>query len=740
MEHDGFPADAKRQRVEQGAVHSKEDFIVRALTSIQADLGVVKSKIGVLEHKMDTMHSMVTHEEAPQPHHTARLRAMMKQQVPSWEHAAPHFHAFCEAIAVPPTSPQAGESKSGGGCDTGDNEFDGHVAAVLQRDNMAILRSTILSDMGIRLPSTVTDATATATATATSIAAMEVKCILPVLLEWITSLPPQNVCIQRQYLPRGAAPGSVWVSDAVDDDHVFVFRAVAAYALAAIRFWWAQPHCKGVIVTGSPGIGKTWMGNYLLWWFLQQTEQTTVVYRSGKAQEVVLYDPSRDPDNMRLFHHVDPSLPLKSSKQAHQPHVILSDMYGKRAHKYIPSGRHGFEIVISSPNREEFHDFGTSDGRFVWIPELSTAEASHALRCMLRQPASLHHRHMADLLGVFGGRPRPILQALRAATTNGGTSTVGNEHKEAAPTSYLELAKRDDEWIADVRNELKLRAILHHGNILALQHSLAARTSSSDRAWSHKLVGYTPAYGLQRATVRWATRWVAWTTTQYIMASSREQLQETLASVTNLAGVHGSLFGTVFEMAVHTVLQSERQRCPLRRLLPSASPRNVAELMTHWPTRDWREWHVDVPSAAIDGDALLRHTCAYLVPAVSNFPVVDGFLCLDAAHLEAFLGISDGGNGSSVVGVQITHAKQHAPSFDKFVNFAVRHCMTAAGKCVLTDLLFIVPAAQYEAYRYQPIAMPTDAAALARVPAAVLDALRALRQWVLRVSFHKTTE
>ena len=111
------------------------------------------------------------------------------------------------------------------------------------------------------------------------------------------------------------------------------------------------------------------------------------------------------------------------------------------------------------------------------------------------------------------------------------------------------------------------------------------------------------------------------------MTCSREKVLEALASVTGITGTHGRLFGAVFKMAVHTLLQGNQVMCPFRQLDPGTRRRRgrgknsgkrgqkaatVTDRKTRWPTSSWGQWHVDTSSVAMRGDDLRRYTCTYI--------------------------------------------------------------------------------------------------------------------------------
>jgi len=244
---------------------------------------------------------------------------------------------------------------------------------------------------------------------------------------------------------------------------------------------------SGVIITGNPGIGKTFMLWYILW-NLAHTLKATVVLQLGKEKLICLFQPNKPP----LVVESDmPAFPELDSRET----IFLYDPYPGVEPRFTPA----FTIVASSPNDKNFKEFFKRSTKKLYMPTWDWDELQQCNKELWRiSDAALEKNFL-----MFGGIPRHILSAeeyaseleiaIRQANIYATIDSIGN--LEAAPQESHKILQYEvtDDFKVDyvrfatsyVRDELcsqwsRKRAFEMEKLYLQLENSAAHRKFLGD--------------------------------------------------------------------------------------------------------------------------------------------------------------------------------------------------------------------------------------------------------------------
>ena len=168
-------------------------------------------------------------------------------------------------------------------------------------------------------------------------------------LRELLQLQPQWIPLQHEDMPLS-------LMDPVrnGEGHHVIFRAVHP-CLLTLMCRYFRNHERGVVLTGSPGVGKSWFGNLVVWKFIslatavpsQWRESSgppqqgkAVIYRSGCHHKTLIFMFNDDGTQRHMqLYGVGAKIPRKVRKG--YDCVVIVDLYGRVGNWYQPSGRDG---------------------------------------------------------------------------------------------------------------------------------------------------------------------------------------------------------------------------------------------------------------------------------------------------------------------------------------------------------------------------------------------------------------
>jgi hypothetical protein len=202
---------------------------------------------------------------------------------------------------------------------------------------------------------------------------------------------------------------------------------------------------QGMIVTGNPGIGKSYFLFYCLFRFIKMGK--TVVFESSQQKVSWLYRPNEatlcleDAPNEEVFLE---QLRSKSS-------IYLFD-----ANQKPPRSVNAFTIIASSPQTETYKEFFKTEGvNKLYMPEWSRSEIENM------PSSSLTSEKKSEMYEKYGGIPRYIknddkwgrilLEKIGACDATDVIKTAGNLENYRESHMILQYVVNDEYQVESVR-------------------------------------------------------------------------------------------------------------------------------------------------------------------------------------------------------------------------------------------------------------------------------------------------
>jgi len=261
---------------------------------------------------------------------------------------------------------------------------------------------------------------------------------------------------------------------------------------------------EGAIITGNPGIGKSWFLSYCLFNLAQ--EKRTVFFESVARDKAWLFTPDT------LVEEFNPLRDEFPPETADPRTIYLFDPATKTRRQ--PRNVKAFTIVASSPNPNNYHDLSnrTNNAKF-YMPCWNWEEVSSTLNFL----PQLDRNTVKDRFDKYGGKPRYIFTI---------KDTWHTALEDAIATTDIE--------------DLKQSA----GNLEAV------------RSASHKILKYDVDISTeyQEHQVSYASEYIADRMSHKLLTNMESQTLDFLRISADLPLI-ASVRGTLFERYVHNVLQ-----------------------------------------------------------------------------------------------------------------------------------------------------------------------------------------
>jgi len=278
---------------------------------------------------------------------------------------------------------------------------------------------------------------------------------------------------------------------------------------------------RGVVITGNPGIGKSWLLSYCL-------------YRFAKEKKIVFFESVRT-DERWLFKPDGTVTQIEGTRwppETRDPKTyFLFDPYGGLAPRE-PRRVGAFTIVASSPDKRNFKEFAKQTGsQKFYMPCWTWSEIEKVIPYLRCDRETARKRYE-----MFGGILRYI---------------VGN-----------------DQWKVELDNAIKSTTFLE------LQRSVGGAEMLS--SVSHKILQYQVDDSYRSTNVRFASKYIAEQVTQRLAETERSGLLHFLYLSRNepvLAVIRGCFFETI----AHSIL-CKGGKFPVRHL--STGNEEIIELPT----------------------------------------------------------------------------------------------------------------------------------------------------------------
>jgi len=385
-------------------------------------------------------------------------------------------------------------------------------------------------------------------------------------------------------LPKGCT----WMTE--DAEHMFVrpcWRKLFGILseLRASKTSFIKGQRRGVIVTGNPGIGKSWFLNYVLYRVARDEPSSSVVFESVGDGLLWVFSP----DGSVRRHHWEDRRDITELENVNN--LYLFDPAGLTGVSREPQPCKAFTVVTSSPDKTHYNEFHKHGAKKRYMDLWSLAQLRVCASFVGISPSATEKRFLRH-----GGVARSVITA-----------------------DSSEVDKALDSALTTVDFDAVVRSV-------GLDDAVKAAT--------HKIVAYTVLDKDACATVRvdFASAYIARAFFSRYYKAKRSDLLTFLKSAEGTSAVSG-VCGTLFEHLVHRTLVNGGT-FKLRRLDGDADP-----------IVDVRVAPLDSTTVrGISGLSAFRAVAGkpmYVQPEFGNFPVLDGLMlnATDGASLSRFVGV-----------------------------------------------------------------------------------------------------
>eukprot|EP00036_Acanthoecidae_sp_10tr_P020486 CAMPEP_0206309780 /NCGR_PEP_ID=MMETSP0106_2-20121207/12575_1 /ASSEMBLY_ACC=CAM_ASM_000206 /TAXON_ID=81532 /ORGANISM="Acanthoeca-like sp., Strain 10tr" /LENGTH=707 /DNA_ID=CAMNT_0053740909 /DNA_START=118 /DNA_END=2242 /DNA_ORIENTATION=- len=343
---------------------------------------------------------------------------------------------------------------------------------------------------------------------------------------------------------------------------------------------------EGIILTGNPGIGKSWFLSYVLYRVASEMPTRAVVFESVAEEKLWVFgaDGSVRQLDWEQRRHVEE---LNDAST-----IYLFDPAGHNTGE--PYRCLAFTIIASSPNKNNYRDMLKHGGKILYMPPWSLAELRTAAPFVPKPPSA---QDVAERFAHHGGISRAVLS--------------------------------DDPELWDAQ----LQAAVESCNLGAVKRSLGH--SDADESATHKVVAYKVIEDghapYTRVRVDFVSPHVGKLVFDQYHSAKRAELATFLLSAQGSPTVAG-VCGALFEQLVHRTLVAGGT-FKLRRLDGGAGPAHVRVVPLDTTT-----------VRRVSGLSAIRAVAdkpMYVQPEFGNFPVLDGLMlnATDGASLSRFVGV-----------------------------------------------------------------------------------------------------
>lgn len=435
---------------------------------------------------------------------------------------------------------------------------------------------------------------------------------------------------------------------------------------------------KNVVLSGTPGVGKTAFRNFLVFRLAQDMKKTrvprTIVLHGSPGQRSKTYtmlSATGDDAKLRAVRCASSSMQFDREDPNLVYLVDVSD--GNSSDLFsLPGGR---TVMFTSPNERAYSDFVKencfNDGP-LYMPLWETNELVAAAQAL-----GIDHKTEAFQSKVtrYGGVPRAVLE-------------------DRAYENMIEAALDKMEWNECTKN-------LH--------------TANNTKSVRHRLFYHFVSDDFKKADLRFGTDYLLARAADKYVSEMKDAVQTVMAS--RWPGVTPGEKGDFLEAVVH------RQLClvpevQLRRLDHQSTDLFKGKSPGRFPLRDddsgvpldW-EWFSDTEQASqAIGVALSEKTSKYLRPRSDQFPAIDSILVLGARN--------------TVLLIQVTINENHAiDGKDAKTTFSA---LVDACSGATVALVFVVAPSQFVTYRKQNLPSLDDSSPVLQyvlLPGSESDAL-----------------
>mmetsp|Transcript_12457 Transcript_12457/g.37389 ORF Transcript_12457/g.37389 Transcript_12457/m.37389 type:complete len:686 (-) Transcript_12457:1189-3246(-) len=384
-------------------------------------------------------------------------------------------------------------------------------------------------------------------------------------------------------LPKGCT----WMTE--DAEHMFVrpcWRKLFGILseLRASKTSFIKGQRRGVIVTGNPGIGKSWFLNYVLYRVARDEPSSSVVFESVGDGLLWVFSP----DGSVRRHHWEDRRDITELENVNN--LYLFDPAGLTGVSREPQPCKAFTVVTSSPDKTHYNEFHKHGAKKRYMDLWSLAQLRVCASFVGISPSATEKRFLRH-----GGVARSVITA-----------------------DSSEVDKALDSALTTVDFDAVVRSV-------GLDDAVKAAT--------HKIVAYTVLDKDACATVRvdFASAYIARAFFSRYYKAKRSDLLTFLKSAEGTSAVSG-VCGTLFEHLVHRTLVNGGT-FKLRRLDGGAGPAHVRVVPLDTTT-----------VRRVSGLSAIRAVAdkpMYVQPEFGNFPVLDGLMlnATDGASLSRFVGV-----------------------------------------------------------------------------------------------------
>ena len=347
---------------------------------------------------------------------------------------------------------------------------------------------------------------------------------------------------------------------------------------------------EGIILTGNPGIGKSWFLSYVLYRSATEMPTRAVVFESVAKEKVWVFgaDGSVRQHDWEKRRHVD---------ELSDPSTIyLFDPAGhSTGQTREPYRCPAFTVIASSPNRNNYQDMRKHGGKILYMPPWLLPELRTVAPFMPKPPSA---QDVAERFARHGGFSRAVL--------SDDPELWDRELSRAAQSCDLDAV---------------MRSVGYEDAVESATHKVVAYDVIED--------GATPYTDVR---VDFVSPYVAKLVFDRYYSAKRAAMATFLRSAQGNSAVAG-VCGTLFEQLVHRTLVNGGT-FKLRRLDEDADTtcNVVVRPLTVERVRGVSE---------VGGYAFAADKPLYVQPEFGNFPVLDGLMhnATDGSLLSPFVGI-----------------------------------------------------------------------------------------------------